>query len=417
LSRDQISIGRALVQTFERLLVVDERAGEALREGGRLLALEMPVFGYRVAFTAAEEASGRFGALATSGELRRCLDYAGPPAADEEGAMPLWSGYARRFISGHVPLADGTEADNGRYDGVAAEDLPAAGELATFDLLAREDRTARKSQEDGHSWRGIAALGVLKGDIDDLGELFRVGLKRPSFAKHAALSRQVNAFFSIHTPWRLAREFPKVYTVFAGGDDFFLIGPWRTIQKAAARLREDFQRYVAHNEGIHFSAGIATVKPGAPVQVLAEMADRALAQAKDHVTAAESGPPAPKNAVTCFGQTVAWRQWARLENALARLDELCDQLDLSTGYVYGLLQFVTMREAEVKGRPEAAMWRSRFGYRTRRFVVDRQRGIDDVARQSRFKELASDVGERGIAGLGGAYRIVLYNHLYQQRDR
>jgi len=39
---------------------------------------------------------------------------------------------------------------------------------------------------------------VLKGDIDNLGELFRVGLRQPTFAKMAALSRQVNGFFAIY---------------------------------------------------------------------------------------------------------------------------------------------------------------------------------------------------------------------------
>jgi CRISPR-associated protein Csm1 len=265
------------------------------------------------------------------------------------------------------------------------------------------------ADRDGNfSRRGVAALGVLKGDIDDLGEIFRLGLKRPSFARHAALSRQVNAFFAICTPWILAREFPKVYTVFAGGDDFFLIGPWRTVQKAAVRLREAFGRYVAGNSGIHFSAGIATVKPGGPVQMMAEMAEQALGDAKAHREPGRGNDALPsKNAVSCFGQTVDWGRWAELEASLNRLQDLHQQLHLTTGYVYSLLQFVDMRQKELAGDAEAAMWRSRFGYRTRRFVIDRQR----------FVELASDIGTRGIEGLGPAYRIVLFNHLYQFRDR
>ncbi|MFM2057242.1 MAG: hypothetical protein RLY71_1627 [Pseudomonadota bacterium] len=419
LSRDQIAIGKALVQRFERLLIVRETGAEVLRDGARLQQLELPLFGYRLAFTAEEEASGRFGDLAGSGLLRRCFDFSLPGVDDADGTAPLWHGYARRFISGYVPRASGREqVQRERYVGVAADDFPGADELKAFDLLACEDRRAKDDGNNATGWQGVAALGVLKGDIDNLGELFRVGLQQPTFAKHAALSRQVNSFFAIYLPWLLAREFPQVYTVFAGGDDFFLIGPWRTVQKLAWRMRCEFHRYVAENVDLHFSAGIATQKPGAPVHVLAELAEEALALAKQHVEpAAAKAAAQPKNAITCFGQTVAWSGWPQLDGALQRLDDLRREANLSAGYVYSLLQFIDLRAQEVAGQPEAAMWRARFQYRTRRFVVDRIKGLDEAGRQRRFCELAADIGQRGIDQLGANYRIVLFNHLYQFRDR
>ncbi len=118
-------------------------------------------------------------------------------------------------------------------------------------MLACEDRELDREE----NWLGIRALGVLKGDIDDLGELFRVGLGNPTFAKTAALSRQVNGFFAIYLPWLLSREFPNIYTVFAGGDDFFLIGPWRKVQKLAARMQCEFARYVAKTPKSIFRPG------------------------------------------------------------------------------------------------------------------------------------------------------------------
>lgn len=91
---------------------------------------------------------------------------------------------------------------------------------------------------------------------------------------------------------------------------------------------------------------------------------------------------------------------------------------LSTGYVYGLLQFVELRRQEVKEKkPEAAIWRSRLAYRTRRFVVDRMKDLDEAERRKVFTEIVADIAEKGIGQLGAAYRIVLFNHLYQFRDR
>lgn len=408
LSRDQIVIGESLVK-LDRLLIVKADAGNGLRERARLRRLEVDVFGYSVAFTANEDATGRFGDLASSGAMRRCWDFSLPDVSDIDGTTALWSGFARRFISGYVPRTSSHDADQlrDRYFGlVSEEDLSDVDELKTLDMLACEDR---QPSEDGKRWIGIAALGVLKGDIDNLGELFRVGLRQPTFAKMAALSRQVNSFFAIYLPWLLAREYPNVYTVFAGGDDFLLIGPWRSVQKLSARLRDDFQHYVAENKGIHFSAGIATQKPGAPIHSIAELAESALSAAKKHTG---------KNAVTCFGETVPWALWPQLESALSRLNALRHEVGLSTGFVYGLQQFVDMRHQEKEERiAEAAMWRPRLAYRTRRFVVDKRRGLDEESRRQQTTQIVQDIGGRGIETLGPAYRIVLFNHLYQFRDR
>ena len=57
-------------------------------------------------------------ALAQSGALKRCWDFSAPGADDAEGTKPLFAGYARRFVSGYVPLVgtDGGGALDGRYD-------------------------------------------------------------------------------------------------------------------------------------------------------------------------------------------------------------------------------------------------------------------------------------------------------------
>jgi CRISPR-associated protein Csm1 len=402
LSRDQIAIGEALLE-FDRVLAIRADAAE-LRETASTQRLELDLFGYVVAFTRSEQASGAFGRLAASGALRRCWDFAAADESDAQGTASLWSGYARRFISGYVPKvgADDLGALRGRYADLPEDSLARVGQIKPIDMLACEDR---RPHGDGR-WRGVGALGVLKGDIDNLGEIFRIGVGNPSFAKTAALSRQVNGFFAIYLPWLLAREFPSVYIVFAGGDDFFLIGPWRTVQKLAHRMRADFERYVAGNPELHFSAGIATQKSGAPITALAELAEAALSEAK-----ARPG----KDAVTCFSETVAWSKWMQLEGALQRLDELREREHLSAGFVYGLLQFVGMREREVEGKEaSAAIWRARFAYQIRRYVVDKRKGLSEDAKRQLQLQLAHEFAT-AIDTHGPAYRIALFNHLYQFR--
>jgi CRISPR-associated protein Csm1 len=400
LSRDQIKIGESLPR-FDRLLVLREDGANQLRISGNLNKLELDLFGYALSFTADQDASGAFGGLARSRAMRRCWDLS--PASDDTGLELLWSGYARRSVSGYVPRANAQviKAERSRYSAIDDAELSPHDAPKTLDMIACEDR--RRNAEE--NWIGVSALGVVKGDVDDLGEIFRVGLQSPTFAKTAALSRQLNGFFTIYLPWLLAREFPNTYTVFAGGDDFFLICPWQSAQNLAARMRKEFGRYVAENMQIHFSAGIATQKPGAPIAALADLADDALERAK-------KSPG--KNAVTCFNETVQWSEWPAIMRALEELRNLGDEQQLSSGYVYRLLRFVEMSGREMRGSAQDAIWRSQFKYATQRYIVDKQRGLSESEQQQLFSQVAQQIGG-AIAQLQSRYRIVLFNHIYAMR--
>lgn len=392
LSRDQIRLGTQLARQDRLLIVRDE--GD-LRSGS-VVALESPIFGYRVGFTRDEEITGKFGALAQSGQLLRCWDFSLP----ENLTDPLWHGYARRYINAYVPRFDEADAWAGDKYGRWESEVDfeaAAGQGKTLNHLACEDKTPRGDRQ---GWQGQTALMTLKGDVDNLGLIFQRGLAEPTFAKMAALSRHMNAFFAIWLPAYCATHYPNTYTVFAGGDDFFLIGPWRSTQRLAADMAGHFRTFVAENPDIHFSAGMVMSKPGLPIHTLTTQAEEALEAAKG------SG----KNAVSLFGEIVRWDEWAKVSAVESELEQLNRDYDLTTGYIYGLLKLIDL--AGDAKNPEAPMWRSRFVYRTRRYVVDRLR---PEARDMAQTRLAATLGERGIAQLGRRFRIPLFNFFYRQR--
>ena len=393
LSRDQILLGSALTRE-DRLLIVRDPAALT---GSKLKKLEVPVFGYGVAFTQSEEVTGKFGALAKDGLLQRCWDFSLPVNLTNT----LWNGYARRFINAYVPRF--TELDlqtSGKYRGLENEvewDDLRFGIGKTLNHIACEDRSCPKEPD---KWQGQVALMTLKGDVDNLGTIFQQGLQEPTFAKMAALSRQMNAFFAVWLPAICATDFPNTYTVFAGGDDFFLIGPWHSTQRLAARMAAEFKTYVAENPGITFSAGMVMTKPGQPIHTLATQAEEALSDAKG----------TDKNALVLYGERVRWPDWSKVQAAQDNLERVRESYDLSTGYVYGLMQLIDL--ASDKANPEHAMWRSRFAYRTRRYVVDK---LPHDTRATAQKDLAEQLGEKGIAQLGSQFRIPLFNHFYRQR--
>ncbi|PKM37876.1 MAG: type III-A CRISPR-associated protein Cas10/Csm1 [Gammaproteobacteria bacterium HGW-Gammaproteobacteria-10] len=397
LAWDQLKTGEWLTRR-ERILITRQSLNMAS-------TLKIPVFGYHISFAENEDIQGKFGEQAKNGNLLRAWDFSLPKSAD--GA--LWNGYARRTINAYVPKFDDkaqAEALLGKY---AGEDKLELGDAKTLNHIACEDQTLQEN----HRWQGITALSTLKGDVDNLGMIFQSGLgDDTSFSKTAALSRQINAFFTIYLPWLCQTEYTNCYTVFAGGDDFFLIGPWLSQINLAGKMRQAFQEYVAHNPEVHFSAGISTTKPGLPINQLGEMAEDALERAKAHNPGQVA--PSPKNAVNCFNQAMFWEEFSALAIRRKRLQELSEDMDLSTGYVYGLLNLIDMAE-KVDEKPENAIWHSYFAYRTVR-MLERNKQLDKEQRKRRQEELAEEIANAGITRHGSNYRVALFCHLYQQRD-
>ncbi len=397
LADDQIKVGGYLTK-FKRLLITRENLDHN--------TLNLPIFGYYVSFTESEDITGKFGQLAREGKLLRAVDFALPEEADK----PLWNGYARRAINAWIPYF--TEADFDTFDKYEDTDElydKAVGEAKTLNQLADED----KWMDEQGKWIGISALMTLKGDVDNLGAIFQRGLGAPNFAKMAALSRQMNAFFAIWLPYLCKTQFPNTYTVFAGGDDFFLIGPWRSIMSLAREMHAEFKRYVAENPAVHFSAGLALTKPGLPIPYLAELAEQALAASKAFNPKRQAIPP--KNALTCFGRSVSWEEFDQLLQAADQLDKFRASLGFSTSYVYSLLHLTELAEGLSK-RPENAIWRSRFQYRTYRMLESLFKGKHLQNERERWQnELAEAIAQGGIEKHKGNYRIALFTHLYQHR--
>jgi CRISPR-associated protein Csm1 len=397
LAKDQIEIGSRMTK-YKRILVT--------RHSLHHQTLETPIFGYHISFTKDEEITGKFGELARTGELLRAWDFSLP----ENETEILWQGYARRSINAYMPKFDDvslTESMSEKYNEVE-EDVN-LGEFKTLNHIACEDKVFNENSQ----WQGISGLTTLKGDVDNLGLIFHHGLEDQNFAKMAGLSRQLNSFFTIYLPWLCQSDnaYKNTYTVFAGGDDFFLIGPWFSQIKLAVKLKEAFTNFVAQNTDIHFSVGLSTTKPGIPIPAIAEMAENSLEDAKQHNP--EKLENSPKNAVTCFGQTMFWDDFEILINKAERLNDIRDELGLSTGYVYGLLQLVDMAE-NVDKKPEDSIWHSYFSYRTYR-MLQRNKKLTEQQRKTRHSELADEIASKGIELHKANYRVALFSHLYHRR--
>lgn len=157
-----------------------------------------------------------------------------------------------------------------------------------------------------NSAQGLKRWGVLRADVDHLGDIFRSGLgSDKTLSRLATLSGLLALFFSAHID-SIAEEEPfrgKVYTVYSGGDDLFIIAPWDLLPPLAARIYSDFRKFTSNRLSLSAAIFIAP-SPKFPIYQAASDAGLALQSAKD----------AGRNRLTLFDRPIPWDQLQKLSS-------------------------------------------------------------------------------------------------------
>ena len=177
------------------------------------------------------------------------------------------------------------------------------------------DRLANASE-------GAKYLGILKMDGDDMGKIFREGVRnwwakklsvnpdkigKMTPARYATLSSLLEIFFgfcvneicrrgSFFTKEKYSKD-PQVYVVFSGGDDIFVLGPWDQIVDLAVKIGEEYAIFTA-NPNVTISAAVTVVRKKFPVY-------------KSYFTTLESLEEAKtlegKSAISLFGEKLKFK--------------------------------------------------------------------------------------------------------------
>ncbi|WP_296027465.1 type III-A CRISPR-associated protein Cas10/Csm1 [uncultured Aggregatibacter sp.] len=371
ISEDQIKIGEMLSKK-QRIIIADINAD--INHKYETQILKLPIFGFKVIFTNSREDTKEFGYPVKLLQIHRFWDFSLPKDTNAK----IWNGYARRYINAYVPFDE-------------------EGKIITFGDIENQDK-------------GQKALMTLKGDVDNLGTIFQEGIQPANIAKMAALSRQMNLFFSLWLPAYCAEQSQSMYTVFAGGDDFFLIGPWYSTQKLAHAMQQAFSRYVAENPEIHFSVGMVMSKSNIPVPRLGDLAKEALEKSKGIDKGEKVSTAEGKNAVTIFNRSVKWADWKQLCDLEEKIHRLSETYNISTSYLYSLIRLC--EQAANTENIESTMWRSRFYYQTARYVTDK---LSKETRNKALSEISISLGDKGIGSYKLNFAIPLTNYFYQKR--
>lgn len=186
---------------------------------------------------------------------------------------------------------------------------------------------------------GDKKLGVLKLDVDNLGAIFTKGLEDDrSIARVTNLSRMMGLFYEGYinkvisdNDWE-----DKIYVVFSGGDDTFIVGSWNIILEFAEEFYNKFREYTCNNKYITFSAGLGVFKHNYPINRSAHLTENYLDEAKTiEFTSQEEVVPI-KNKINFLGETFNWEELKRIKSIKDILYDLVE----NKGYGHGVLRKV-----------------------------------------------------------------------------
>jgi len=229
--------------------------------------------------------------------------------------------YSLRFVANHIPsFKDRTDC----------EDCP----KQDCDNKNNVDKKMPKFFECiAQLSEGRPLLGYLKADADNLGQIFIKGLgENNTISRIATLSRMLDVFFSGYVQELMEEKYNELYTVYSGGDDVLIIGPWNKVINFAEDLNKEFNRFCSGNKNFTISAGVELVKHNYPVFKAVEMADDALDTSKD----------LGRDRVTIFGHAITWEALPVVVKEAAKLKQWLNNKDLSKGFVYNLLYYAYM---------------------------------------------------------------------------
>ncbi|WP_294353562.1 type III-A CRISPR-associated protein Cas10/Csm1 [uncultured Clostridium sp.] len=162
---------------------------------------------------------------------------------------------------------------------------------------------------------GDRKIGVLKLDVDNLGQLF---IQTKDIVSVIGLSRNMSMFFEgfieqiIFNNKNLQLDFnglktnlnweEKITIVYAGGDDTFVVGRYDELFEFSYILREAFRSYVK-SDNKTFTAGVGMFNSNFPILRTAEISEGFLDKGKD---------TEEKDKICFLGQVFEWEDFKEL---------------------------------------------------------------------------------------------------------
>jgi len=213
-----------------------------------------------------------------------------------------------KFISKHTPLSGGED-------------------IREFDDMAKASR-------------GSKMIGYLKLDIDDLGKRLKEYCERISdfltFSETMSFIMEgcVEHMLSLHFN---RDDMNKLYLIYSGGDDLFLVGSWDVVVEATKRIREELGRIMRMDYGgPTVSAAVAIEDPKTPVKICSEAVSEKLKRVKE----------AGKNGISVTGKRTSWKGFKDSLETAKKLSQCIGKGMISRGFIFQLSRLTSDYERD-----------------------------------------------------------------------
>lgn len=183
--------------------------------------------------------------------------------------------------------------------------------------------------------QGDRLLAVLKADADSLGVRLHNLLDTAGLEAMKGLSEKLDVFFAGKLRKELRNEdgrWQSIYTIFAGGDDLVMVGPWDVMFAFAGEIHRWFTNEF-HSYGLTLSASVALMKPKRPIKGAVAEAERLLELAKTGT----------KDQLAAFGQVWKWQHHDDIVKAARQLVEWVKCGEMERGWLHTLLELAQAR--------------------------------------------------------------------------
>lgn len=270
------------------------------------------------------------------------------------------------------------------------------------------DYTQGQSFEDfADSSEGISRIGVLRADVDNLGQTFVTGFSGEfnTLSRTASLSRHLSLFFKYYINGIMEngnygidgnhRRPRNATIVYSGGDDLFIVGAWNEIIELSIDIRRAFDKYAQNTLSI--SAGIGIYPSGYPISRIAIEVGELEEKSKS-----SDG----KNAVTIMPSGTF--KWEEFENELigekvSLLTEFFFKSeDRGKNFLYNLLSLIRGRDNRINF--------ARYVYLLSRMEPDKDASEDEINNYKAFSKKMYEwiLNEKDCLQLETAINIYAY---------
>ena len=200
--------------------------------------------------------------------------------------------------------------------------------VLSFEELVRRGNSIDERAQGNKEGRGEKEpkLAIFKADVDNLGLIFKKGIKNMSISRYSHLSFMLDAFFALEGS--KTAENNNIYLLFAGGDDLSAIGRYDEILKFAEDIEKKFEKWCGLNPALSISGGIALADVKFPVRRLVSYGEEELSKSKNR----------GKNKITIFDISMPWDKFSIQIDLACELEEYRKRKWIAGGFSHFLIE-------------------------------------------------------------------------------